>query len=280
MNGTLYIVGTPIGNLQDFTFRGIDVLENVDFIACEDTRHSIKLLNHFEISKKLISYHEHNKFEKGNHILELLKAGKNIALVSDAGMPCISDPGYDLVKLAQSNDIAVTTVPTGTAVVSGLILSGMDTRRYIFEGFLSKNKKERKETLQYLEKETRTVVMYESPHHIKQTLKELSEYIGERKVAIIREITKVYEQVLKGTTTELLEHFEQTQPKGEMVVVIEGLSKEILIQEEIEKYSNITIEEHYQNYLDDGVDYKEAVKKVAKDRGLNKRDVYNIINKK
>ncbi len=280
MSGTLYIVGTPIGNLQDFTFRGIEVLENVDFIACEDTRHSIKLLNHFEISKKLISYHEHNKFEKGKYILELLQNNKNIALVSDAGMPCISDPGYDLVKLANENNISVTTVPTGTAVVSGLILSGMDTRRYIFEGFISKVKKERKETFQSFEKETRTIVMYESPHHIKQTLKELSEYIGSRKVAIIREITKIYEEVLKGTTTELLEHFEQNQPKGEMVVVIEGLSKDILLKEEQDKFLNITIEEHYQKYLDDGVDYKEAIKKVAKDRGLNKRDVYSTINKK
>ncbi len=280
MSGTLYIVGTPIGNLKDFTFRGVEVLESVDFVACEDTRHSIKLLNHFEISKKLISYHEHNKMEKGNHILNLIQEGKNIALVSDAGMPCISDPGYDLVKLMYENNINVTTVPTGTAVVSGLILSGMDTRRYIFEGFISKVKKERKETLESFEKETRTIVMYESPHHIKQTLKDLTDYIGTRQVAIIREITKVYEQVLKGTTTELLNHFEETPPKGEMVVVIEGESKEILIKEEQDKFSEISIEEHYENYLNQGVDYKEAIKKVAKDRGLNKREVYSIINKK
>ncbi len=278
--GTLYIVGTPIGNLKDFTFRGVEVLESVDFIACEDTRHSIKLLNHFEISKKLISYHEHNKMEKGKYILELIQNGKNVALVSDAGMPCISDPGYDLVKLMYEHNINVTTVPTGTAVVSGLILSGMDTRRYIFEGFLSKVKKERKETLETFTKETRTIVMYESPHHIKQTLKDLSQYIGNRKVAIIREITKVYEQVLKGTTKELLNHFEETQPKGEMVVVIEGESKAILLKEEQDKFSTISVEDHYQQYIDEGVDYKEAMKKVAKDRGLNKREVYSIINKK
>ncbi|MFV0519174.1 MAG: 16S rRNA (cytidine(1402)-2'-O)-methyltransferase [Lachnospirales bacterium] len=279
MKGTLYIVGTPIGNLKDFTFRGVEILNMVDFIACEDTRHSIKLLNHFEISKKLISYHEHNKMEKGEYILKLILDGHNIALVSDAGMPCISDPGYDLVKLMYEKNINVTTVPTGTAVISALILSGFDTRRYVFEGFLSKVNKERKKVLESFEKETRTLVLYESPHHIKQTLKDLSNYIGDRNVAVVREITKVYEEVLKGSSLELLEHFTENQPIGEMVVIIKGRDNLELIQEEQEKFSEISIEEHYQQYLDMGVDYKEAIKKVAKDRGLNKREVYSIINK-
>ncbi|MFV0439860.1 MAG: 16S rRNA (cytidine(1402)-2'-O)-methyltransferase [Lachnospirales bacterium] len=279
MEGMLYVVGTPIGNLNDFTFRGIETLEMVDFIACEDTRHSIKLLNHFDISKKLISYHEYNKEEQGDNLLKLIKDGKNIALVTDAGMPCISDPGYDLVKLMYENSIKVTTVPTGTAVVSALVLSGLDSRRYIFEGFLPTNNKDRKEVLEDIGREKRTVVLYESPHHIKETLRELDKVLNNRQVAVVREMTKIYEEVLKGTPLELLEHFCEVKPKGEMVVVVEGRSKAEILKEKQDKYTDISIEDHYQKYIDEGVHFKEAIKLVAKDRALNKRDVYSIINK-
>ncbi len=278
--GILYIVGTPIGNLKDITLRGLETLESVDLIACEDTRHTIKLLNHFDISKKLVSYHEHNKHSKAEELVQNLLNGKNIALVSDAGMPCISDPGFELVVLAKRNNIKVTTIPSGTAVVSGLILSGANPHKYIFEGFLSRDKKERRTTLESFEKETRTLVLYESPHHIKVTLKDLSNYVHNRKVSIVREITKIYEQSLTGTCDELLSYFNETQPKGEMVVVIEGKDKNELVTEKQDEFKQMSVEEHYEIYISQGMNYKEAMKKVAKDRGLQKREIYNIINKK
>lgn len=278
MSGVLYIVGTPIGNLGDISERALDTLINADIIACEDTRHTIKLLNHFNISNTLVSYHEHNKITKLNELINSLKDGKNIALVSDAGMPCISDPGYELVNACQEEGIKVTTIPSGTAVVSGLILSGINSNKYIFEGFMSRNNKERLNTLNMLKLETRTTVFYESPHHIKQTLKDLQKTIPNRELAVVREITKIYEEAIKGDATTLLEHFEKNTPRGEMVLVVSGEMRSVVDEEKAKEFSDITILDHYNDYLSKGVNYKDAIKKVAKDRNLNKREVYEIIN--
>lgn len=278
MSGILYIVGTPIGNLNDISQRALDTLINVDIIACEDTRHTIKLLNHFNIANTLVSYHEHNKITKLQELIASLHDGKDIALVSDAGMPCISDPGFELVDACQKENIKVTTIPSGTAVVSGLILSGINPNKYIFEGFMSRNNKERTNTLNMLKLETRTTVFYESPHHIKQTLKDLQKTIPNRELAVVREITKIYEEAIKGNATTLLEHFEKNAPRGEMVLVVAGEMRSVVDEEKAKEYEDITILDHYNDYLSQGVNYKDAIKKVAKDRNLNKREVYEIIN--
>ncbi len=272
--GTLYITGTPIGNLGDFSPRAIDTLHRVDLIAVEDTRNTIKLLNHFEIKAKMTSYHEHNKKEKAKELVEFLKEGKNLALVSDAGMPCISDPGVELVNLCHEEGVTVTTVPSGTAVVSALVLSGFDSRRYIFEGFLPTDKKESKFVIKSLEQEYRTTIFYEAPHHIIKTLKLFEPVLKERKVCILREITKKFEQRLCGTCEELLKHFEKSDPRGEMVVVVEGKSKEDIEKEEIQEWEAFTVQEHYNMYLKQGMNNKDAMKQVAKDRKIGKREVY------
>ncbi len=272
--GTLYITGTPIGNLGDMTQRAVDTLEMVDLIAVEDTRNTIKLLNYFEIKTKMTSYHEHNKHEKARELVDFLKSGKNLALVSDAGMPCISDPGYELVNLCNDEGVTVTTVPSATAVVSALVLSGFDSRRYIFEGFLPTDKKEIKFVLECLKNEYRTTVFYEAPHHIIKTLKLLQPVLEQRKVCVVREITKKYEERLCGTCEELLHSFEEKQPKGEMVVVVEGRSKEELENEKIKEWDQFSIKEHYEMYLSQGMNNKDAMKQVAKDRGIGKREVY------
>ncbi len=277
--GTLYITGTPIGNLGDMTQRAIDTLSMVELIAVEDTRNTIKILNHFDIKTKMTSYHEHNKHEKAVELVEYLKSGKDLALVSDAGMPCISDPGYELVKLCNSEGVVVTTVPSATAVVSALVLSGFDSRRYIFEGFLPKDKKECKFVLESLKGEYRTTVFYEAPHHIIKLLKAFEPILENRKVCVVREITKRYEERIEGTAKELLEYFEENQPKGEMVVVVEGKSKQEIEEEKAKEWDEISIEEHYTSYLNQGLDSKEAMKKVAKDRGIGKRDVYSVVMK-
>ena len=273
----LYICGTPIGNMEDMTLRAIRVLEEVDLIAAEDTRQSVKLLNHFNIKTPLTSYHEHNKDTKGKQLINMLKDDKNIALVSDAGMPAISDPGEDLVKLCYENNIEVTVVPGPTAVVTALVLSGLSTRSYIFEGFLPKNKKQRQEVLSKLKLETRTTVFYEAPHHLLSTLKDLLEYAGDRLIAVERELTKKHETVNKGKISEIISHFEQNEPKGEFVLVLEGANVEKLKAEEISKIQETSILEHFNQYISQGFDEKTAMKQVAKDRGIGKRDVYKEI---
>lgn len=270
----LYICGTPIGNMEDITLRAIRILGEVDLIAAEDTRQSVKLLNHFDIKTPLTSYYEHNKEVKGPQLIKMLKEGKNIALVTDAGMPGISDPGEDLVKLCYENNIGVTIVPGPTAVITALVLSGLNTRSYIFEGFLPKNKKQRHEVLEKLKNETRTAVFYESPHHLLNTLKDIYKYAGNRQVAVERELTKRHETVNKGNLSEIIDYFEENEPKGEFVIVLDGIDSEEVKAAEISKISKTSIKDHFNSYISQGMDEKTAMKQVAKDRGIGKRDVY------
>lgn len=273
----LYICGTPIGNMEDITLRAIRILGEVDLIAAEDTRQSVKLLNHFNIKTPLTSYHEHNKDTKGPQLIKMLKDGKNIALVTDAGMPGISDPGEDLVKLCYENDIEVTIVPGPTAVITALVLSGLNTRSYIFEGFLPKNKKQRVEVLSKLTNETRTTVFYEAPHHLLNTLRDIYEYVGNRQIAVERELTKRHETVNKGSVTEIINYFENNEPKGEFVIVIEGRPQEEVKASQRAEINEMSIFEHFNSYVAKGMDEKSAMKQVAKDRGIGKRDVYKEI---
>lgn len=277
MSGKLYVCATPIGNLKDITLRCLETLKEVDLIASEDTRHTIKLLNHYEIKVPLESYHEHNKDTKGKKLINLLLEGKNIALVSDAGMPGICDPGEDLIKLCYENNIEITVLPGATASITALILSGIKTRSYCFEGFLPYNKKAKKEVIQRLKDDTRTYIIYEAPHHLLQTLKELYEQIGNRNISIVKELTKKHENVFKASLLEALKYFEESTPKGEYVLVLEGANGNEVLNKEKEEINNISIKEHLEQYLSTGMDIKEAMKKVAKDRGISKRDVYNEI---
>lgn len=270
----LYICGTPIGNMEDITLRVIRILGEVDLIAAEDTRQSVKLLNHFDIKTPLTSYYEHNKDTKGPQLIKMLKEGKNIALVTDAGMPGISDPGEDLIRLCYQNDVAVTVVPGATAAVTALVLSGLNSRSYIFEGFLPRGKKQRSEVLSRLKNEVRTVIFYEAPHHLRTTLAELFEAAGSRKAAVIRELTKRHETVCRGSLEELVDYFAENEPKGEFVIVIEGRSAEEIRSEEISSFEEMTIQQHFEKYLSSGMDEKSAMKAVAKDRGIGKREVY------
>jgi 16S rRNA (cytidine1402-2'-O)-methyltransferase len=266
--GTLYICPTPIGNLEDITLRTLKVLEEVDIIAAEDTRHTIKLLNHYNIKKPLTSYHEHNKREKGVELIEKLNMGKTIALVSDAGMPGISDPGEELIALAIEEDIRVIALPGPTASVTALILSGLPTGKFVFEGFLPSKKKDRIRELEKLKKEERTFILYESPHRLLDLLKSILDVLGNRKVSISRELTKVYEETFRGTILEAIEKFESQGVKGEFVLIIEG-SK---IEEE--PILDITIEDHIRKYIEEGLTKKDAIKKVAEERNLPKNRVY------
>lgn len=274
MAGTLYLCATPIGNLEDITLRCIRTLKEVDIVAAEDTRQSIKLLNHFEIKKPLISYHEHNKMEKGKELVGLLLEGKSIALVSDAGMPAISDPGEDLVRLCIEQNIAVVPIPGASASLTALIISGISTRSFCFEGFLPQNKKEKKEKMEQLVNETRTIILYESPHRIKDTMKELLQYLGDRKVSVSRELTKKFEETLRGSLNEISEVLQQRDIKGEFVIVIEGINMKDLVDNQVKKWHNISIEQHIVMYMEQGFDKKEAIKKVAEDRNLPKKEVY------
>ncbi len=278
--GTLYLVATPIGNLQDITLRAINTLKEAELIAAEDTRQTIKLLNHFEIKKPLVSYYEHNKIVKGNYLVEQLLQGKNIALVSDAGTPGISDPGEDLVKLCIENDIKVTMIPGPVAAVTGMVISGLPTGRFVFEGFLPMNKRTRQERLKQLKNETRTIIFYEAPHKLPYTLKDIYNAWGERKIALARELTKRYEEVIRCNLSEAAERYQVEAPKGEFVVIIEGQDEQVLQELEKDKYAEISIEDHVERYIQQGLQKKEAIKKAAEDRGLNKRDVYNIVMKK
>lgn len=277
MYGTLYLCATPIGNLGDITLRVIELLKECDLIAAEDTRNTLKLLNHFNIDTPMTSYHEHNKFSKGPVLLEKLKEGKNIALVTDAGMPGISDPGEDMARLCRQEGIPVTVAPGASAVVTALVLSGMTARRFIFEGFLPTDKKERAEVLARLEKETRTTVFYEAPHRLTDTLKELLKSAGNRDAACVREITKKYEEVKKDSLENLLAFYGENPPKGEFVVIVGGADAEKLRQEEIEGWESISLEEHMKKYTDSGMSEKDAMKQVAKDRGVSKREIYALL---
>jgi len=276
MAGKIYLVATPIGNLSDISMRAIETLKNVDIIACEDTRNTIRLLNHFKIKGHLTSYHEYNKIDKAYELCEKVKEGKNIAFVSDAGMPAISDPGYELVEIAYKEGLEVTVVPGASAVVSALAISGISSRRFAFEGFLPADKNEKKEILTELSQESRTLILYEAPHRLLKTLKELFEYMGDRNIAIVREITKLHEEVLKGRLAEIISDYESEKVaiRGEYVLVIEGKSLLEKKEERQKSFEEISIREHYEKYIAEGMDKKEAMKAVAKDRGIQKREVY------
>lgn len=279
MSGKLYLCATPIGNLEDITFRVIRALKEVDLIAAEDTRHSIKLLNHFEIKTPMTSYHEFNKVDKAKYLVEQLEQGLQIALITDAGTPGISDPGEELVKQAYEAGIEVTSLPGPAACITALTLSGLSTRRFAFEAFLPSDKKEKKDILQELKKETRTMILYEAPHRLLKTLEELYEVLGERKISLCRELTKRYETILCTALSAAVEYYKETQPKGEYVLVIEGMSREQINQDNRDQWLEITIEEHMELYMDKGIAKKEAMKMVADDRGVTKRDIYqHLIN--
>ena len=277
MAGKLFLCATPIGNLGDMTPRVIETLESVDVIAAEDTRNSIKLLNHFNIKTPMTSYHEYNKIEKADNLIAQMQAGKNIALITDAGTPAISDPGEVLVQKCQEAGIVVTSLPGPAACITALTLSGLSTRRFCFEGFLSADKKIRKAVLEDLKEESRTMILYEAPHHLKSTLKELYDTLGNRKITLCRELTKKFETIFPTTLEDALEYYESNDPRGEYVLVVEAKSHQQKNEEKQALLSEIPIEEHVKIYEDKGMDRKEAMKIVAKERGISKRDVYNYL---
>ena len=275
MSGTLYLCATPIGNLGDLSARCLEIFSEVDLIACEDTRRTLQLLNHFGIHKPLTSYHEHNKKEKGAYITALLEEGKNIALVSDAGTPAISDPGEDLVKLCIEQNINVTSLPGPVAGINALILSGLPTSRFSFEGFLSVNNRHRKEHLNSVKNDTRTLIFYEAPHKLKNTLTDMKDVFGgDRRIALARELTKLHEEILRFTLSEAVAFYEENAPRGEYVLVIEGASETIETEEKW--WETLSVTEHIDKYIADGIDKKDAIKQCATDRGMPKREVYNI----
>ena len=277
MSGILYLCATPIGNLGDITYRALEILKEVDLIAAEDTRHTMKLLNYFEIDTKTTSYHEHNKYDKGKYIISQLMEGKNIALVTDAGTPGISDPGEELVKMCCDNNIQVTGLPGAVAGIVALIISGLPTRRFVFEGFLPTKKKERKAILETLEKETRTIILYESPHRLTKTLEELYNYLGNREISICKELTKKYENIYRDNLEKAIKYYEINQPKGEYVLIIKGINLEKIQKESQNEWNKISVEDHMEYYLKKEYTQKEAMKQVAKDRGLTKRDIYQLV---
>ena len=277
MAGTLYLCATPIGNLEDMTYRVIRTLKEVDIIAAEDTRNSIKLLNHFEIQTPMTSYHEYNKYDKGEKLVAKLLEGKNIALITDAGTPGISDPGEELVKMCYEAGITVTSLPGACACITALTISGKETRRFVFEAFLPTDKKEREWVLQDMEREFRTIIMYEAPHRLLKTLELLKNRLGNRRITVCRELTKKHETAFLTTFEDALVHYKANPPKGECVIVIEGRSREEAAAEEQKKWEEMPVEEHMEHYLSQGIDKKEAMKKVAKDRGVSKREIYNYL---
>ena len=275
MAGTLYLCATPIGNLQDMTPRAAETLRNVDLIAAEDTRNSIRLLNHFEIHTPMTSYHEYNRVEKGEELIRLLQEGKDIALITDAGTPAISDPGEVLVRMCQEAGIAVTSLPGPAACITALTLSGLSTRRFCFEGFLPfDNKNELRAVLEELKEETRTIILYEAPHHLIRTLDCLYEALGERRITLCRELTKKFETVFPTTLRDALHYYETNQPRGEYVLVLEGKSRREKEKERQDACAQMSLEEHMSLYEEQGIDRKEAMKRVAKDRGISRREVY------
>lgn len=274
MSGILYLCATPIGNLEDMTFRAIRILREADLIAAEDTRNSIKLLNHYEIKTPMTSYHEYNRIEKAYQLTEQLKQGKNIALITDAGMPAISDPGEDLVRICYEAGIRVEIVPGACACVSALALSALSTRRFCFEGFLPADKGKRKQVLESLSEETRTIILYEAPHHLKKTLIQLRDILGNRKITLCKELTKKHETVFATTLEEARRFYEKEEPRGEYVLVIEGRSIEELEQEEKQEWQKLDVSEHVTLYERQGFSRKDAMKQAAKDRGVSKREIY------
>lgn len=275
MQGQLYLCATPIGNLEDITYRVIHTLQAVDLIAAEDTRNSIKLLNHFEIKTPMTSYHEYNKMDKGRYLVEQMSQGKEVALITDAGTPGISDPGEELVSMCYDAGITVTSLPGACACVTALTISGLPSRRFAFEAFLPLDKKEKKVILEELSCETRTIILYEAPHRLVDTLSELKDTLGrDRKVSVCRELTKRHETVFQTTLTEALSYYRTHTPKGECVIVIEGKSRRIIRKEEIDSWMQMKLEDHMKFYEDQGITHKEAMKLVARDRGVPKREIY------
>ena len=280
MSGKLYLCATPIGNLEDITLRVLRTLKEVDLIAAEDTRNSIKLLNHFEIKTPMTSYHEYNKIEKAYTLIEKMQSGMNVALITDAGTPGISDPGEELAAMCYEAGIEVTSLPGPAACITALTLSGLPTRRFAFEAFLPMDKKERKEVLEELVNETRTIILYEAPHKLVRTLRDLRETLGNRRMTLCRELTKKHETAFHSTIDDLIAHYEKEKPLGECVLVIEGKSRQELKEEAVASWEEISIEEHMEIYEKQGMSRKDAMKQVAKDRGVSKRDVYQyLLNK-
>lgn len=275
MAGKLYLCATPIGNLEDITYRVVRTLKEVDLIGAEDTRNSIKLLNHFEIKTPMTSYHEFNKYDKAKVLVEEMLQGKNIALITDAGTPGISDPGEELVRQCFEAGVEVTSLPGAAACITALTMSGQKTRRFVFEAFLPKDKKEKAKVLESLEKETRTMVIYEAPHRLTKTLKELEGVLGDRPMTVCRELTKKYEEAFQTTISGAIEYYSEKEPKGEYVLVIAGRPEEEIEQEKRKQWENMTIQEHVDQYIQQGNDKKEAMKLAAKDRGVSKREIYN-----
>lgn len=277
MTGTLYLCATPIGNLEDMTYRAVRILQEVDLIAAEDTRNSIKLLNHFDIHTPMTSYHEYNKYDKARVLVGYLSEGKNIAVITDAGTPGISDPGEELVRQCQEAGITVTSLPGACACVNALVISGLPTRRFCFEAFLPTDKKERAGILEELKTETRTIVLYEAPHRLVRTLRELQDTLGNRRLTICRELTKKHETVFRTTIEEAIAYYTEQEPKGECVLVIEGVSIETLKAEERKQWDSMSIPEHVEYYISQGNDKKTAMKLAAADRGISKRDIYQAM---
>ncbi len=277
MPGILYLCATPIGNLEDITMRVLRTLKEVDLIAAEDTRNSIKLLNHFEINTPMTSYHEYNKIDKGHTLIAKLLEGQNIALITDAGTPGISDPGEELVKMAHEAGVTVTSLPGACACITALTVSGLPTRRFAFEAFLPSDKKERKEILVTLKDETRTIILYEAPHHLVKTLEDLLETLGNRHATICRELTKKHETIFTTTLEDALRFYDENEPKGECVIVIEGRSFKELKEESRTEWQKLSIEEHVNMYIGQGMDKKDAMKAAAKDRGVSKQEIYKAL---
>lgn len=278
--GTLYLCATPIGNLEDITYRVLRTLKEVDLIAAEDTRNSIRLLNHFEIKTPMTSYHEYNKIEKAYQLVAKMREGKNIALITDAGTPGISDPGEDIVRICYEEGIPVTSLPGAAACITALTMSGLPTRRFAFEAFLPKDKKEHQAVLEELKTETRTIIIYEAPHHLVRTLQELHDTLGgDRRLTICRELTKRHEEKLQMTLADSLSYYEVNEPRGEYVLIIAGRSREEMKKEEQAGWEALSLEEHMTHYESQGIDRKEAMKRVAKDRGVSKRDIYRALLK-
>lgn len=277
--GVLYLCATPIGNLDDITVRCLNTLRECDLIACEDTRHSMKLLNHFDIHKPLTSYFEHNKKEKGQYIIGEIKSGKNVALITDAGTPAISDPGEDLVKMCIEEGVRVVPVPGSVALINALIISGQNTTRFAFEGFLSMNKKSRFEHLESVKDDPHTLIFYEAPHKLTRTLADMRKYFGNRKLSIVRELTKIHEECVLTTFNDAIEFYKDNSPKGEYVLIVEGKNIEETKEEIRRSAEEMSVSEHVKMLLDTGIDKKEAMKIAAKERGISKRDIYSQLLK-
>ena len=274
MSGKLYLIPTPIGNLKDITLRALETLKSVDLIACEDTRQSLKLLNHFGIKKTLVSYHKHNENGKSEDIIKRLLEGQNIAIISDAGTPGISDPGSVIAKRCIEENIEFEVYPGATAITTALVYSGLDTDKFIFVGFLSRENKDRKETMSSLVDRQETIILYEAPHRIQSTLSFIKEMLGNRRIAVCKELTKLHETILRGTVDECIKYYEENAPRGEYVIVISGKSKEEIIEEKKLQWEELTVEEHIMKFINEGKNKKEAVKLVAKERGLHKSEIY------